>query len=78
MLSDDDAASWASDDELQGPCTVKDREEWQDHWKDELWVLWDGLEKHAQSMGAAVLDKCTFTQFIDFCFHHSSGYPPCV
>lgn len=80
MLSDDDFA-WNTDEDAhdpQAPHAVTDPEEWMDHWSEELVVLWHGLREHAQSMGAAVLDKCAFPDFAEFCFKFSSGHPPAV
>lgn len=58
------------------PRIILDPEVWQDYWRDELLDLWDSLRQQCLSLGLAVLDKCTFSDFADFCFRHSSGYPP--
>ena len=55
---------------------IMDPEVWMDYWSDELLTLWDGLKEHAESMGAAVLDTCEFPAFAQFCWYHSSRYPP--
>lgn len=55
---------------------IVDPEVWMDYWSDELVTLWDGLKEHAESMGAAVLDTCEFPAFAQFCWYHSSRYPP--
>lgn len=58
------------------PRTILDPEVWQDYWNEELLDLWDSLKEQCASQGMAVLDKCTFSDFADFCFRCSSGYPP--
>lgn len=55
---------------------IMDPEVWMDYWSDELVTLWDGLKEHAGAMGAAVLDTCEFPAFAQFCWYHSSRYPP--
>ncbi len=57
---------------------VEDPEEWADYWSEELVTLYHGLEDHARAMGTYVLDRCTFPDFVEFCFKFSSGRrPPC-
>ena len=77
MNSDDETRSVGSD--ADGPTrkgVVLDPEVWMDYWSEELVILWHGLQEHSQSMGAAVLDECTFSAFANFCWHHSSRRPP--
>lgn len=81
MLSDDDAAAaWHSDEEGDASTAhlVTDPEEWMDHWSEELVTMWHSLQEQAGALGAAVLDRCSFPHFAEFCFKHSSGYPPSV
>lgn len=81
MLSDDEYVyeSDGSDHHAKAePCTVTDPEVWMDHWSEELVTLWHSLQDHSFGMGCAILDKCDFPAFAEFCFKHSSGYPPVV
>ncbi len=55
---------------------ILDPEVWMDYWSDELLTLWHGLKEHSEAMGAAVLDTCEFASFVQFCWYHSSRYPP--
>ena len=84
-LSDEDNAWYDSDNGSDGgaaadagPVAVTDPEVWMDHWSEELVTLWHSLHDHTQAMGCAILDKCNFPKFAEFCFHNSSGYPPVV
>lgn len=70
--SDDE---WASDDDAG---RVDDPEVWQDYHSEFLVALWHRLKDHVASMGVYVLDAATFSDFTEFCYHHSSGRkPPC-
>lgn len=80
MFSDDEYFS-GSEESVYTPEEdpgVTDPEEWQDYWSEELVTLWHSLKDQAQSMGAYVLDTCTFADFTHFCFTHSSGRKPSV
>ena len=74
-FSDTDGNS-SSADNPPAPRIVDDPEVWQDYWRDELLDLWDSLKEQCSSLGLAILDTCTFSDFADFCFRKSSGYPP--
>jgi hypothetical protein len=79
MISEDDTNLSYSEDEdavSTSPRVITDPEEWMDRWSRELVILWHGLLDHAQYLGAAVLDKGKFSDFAEFCFNKSSGYPP--
>lgn len=83
MHSDEDYHSYGSDadDHLhqrQPGSQVDDPEVWMDHWSEELVTLWHGLQEHAQMLGAAVLDRCDFPAFAQFCWERSSRVPPSV
>lgn len=69
---------WRSDDEDAGHTAVADPEVWMDHYSEELLDLWYGLKEACEARGLAVLDTCAFPDFAQFCFAHSSGYPPSV
>ena len=70
-LSDAEAAPDARSARL-----VDDPETWMELWTEELLTLWYGLEEHARAMGAAVLDRCDFPRFAQFCWDHSSRVRP--
>lgn len=78
FFSDDEGSSSSNEHASvpAAPRIILDPEVWQDYWKDELLDLWDSLKEQCASQGLAVLDSCTFSDFADFCFRHSSGYPP--
>lgn len=57
---------------------VKDPEEWQDHYSEELVQGWHLLTDWLAAQGLAVLDRATFHDFATFAFHHSSGVRPRV
>ena len=80
MWSDDDATSGSPDTapEAEGPQPVHDPEVWMDYYSEELLDLWYGLKERCESLGLAILDTCKFPNFAQFCFEHSSGYPPAV
>lgn len=74
----DDEAWWSDEEADAGPQPVQDPEVWMDHYSEELLDLWYGLKEAAESRGLAVLDACAFPDFAQFCYQHSSGYPPTV
>lgn len=57
---------------------VADPEVWMDHWSEELLDLWYHLKEQSASRGYAILDRCEFPDFAQFCFKFSSGHPPSV
>jgi hypothetical protein len=78
MWSDDEHA-WTSDTEDDvaadtGPAIIMDPEVWMDAWSEELLNVWDAVRDAAATQG--VLDACSFPDFAQFCFQHSSGHPP--
>lgn len=85
MYSDDE---WCASDAEKGGGRVQaaapkgdvitDPEVWADYWSEELVTLYHGLQEHARAMGTAVLDACTFPDFVEFCFKFSSGRKPVV
>lgn len=82
MFSDEEAFYSGSEEEHELPevpdPVVTDPEEWQDYWSEELVTLWHLVSDTAKSMGAYVLDACTFSDFAAFCFQKSSGRKPPV
>lgn len=55
---------------------VTDPEVWMDYWSEELLTLWHDVQERCGMLGAAVLDECDFPAFAQFCWEHSSRYPP--
>lgn len=55
---------------------LKDPEEWADSWSEELVTLYHETVDRCAAYGWAILDKCTFSQFVEFCWTHSSRHPP--
>jgi len=81
MHSEDEYSSGASDGEdgaQRSVVTVEDPEVWMDHWSEELVTIWHGLQEQCQMLGAAVLDRCDFPAFAQFCWERSSRRPPVV
>lgn len=77
MHSDDEYVSSDAEDGVQNHL-VDDPEVWFDYNSDFLAAAYHSLQDHIASMGVYVLDACTFPQFVDFCFKHSTGRkPPC-
>lgn len=72
------AAAGGGENNSNDPLALDDAETWMDHWSEELVTLWHGLQEHAQMMGAAVLDRCDFPAFAQFCWERSSRRPPVV
>lgn len=77
---------WTSDEDSPGvdggggatTDEVVDPEVWQDYHSEELVTLWHQLVDTISSMGVYVLDRCSFSDFAQFCFERSSGRkPPC-
>lgn len=71
-LSDSD------EDPPTAPAVVTDPEVWMDYYSEDLLNGWYSLKEFFESQGKSVLDTCVFHQFAQFCFEHSSGYPPPV
>ena len=57
---------------------VSDPEVWSDHWSEELVTLYHIVEDQCKANGYAILEKCTFPKFVEFCWENSSKYPPRV
>lgn len=55
---------------------VLDVEVWADYWSDELATSYHVLLDHTQQQGNAFLERCTFSDFVDFVFKHSSKLRP--
>lgn len=55
---------------------IADPEVWMDYWSEELLTLWHLVQDQCASNGYAILDRCSITDFADFCFRKSSGTPP--
>lgn len=56
---------------------ILDKDAWYDCWSEELVTTYHILIDHCQANGLPFLDnQCTFTDFIDFAFQHSSKRPP--
>jgi hypothetical protein len=53
-----------------------DREQWYDAWSDELVTTYHILKDHCESQGLPFLETCSFHDFLDFAFKHSSKRPP--
>jgi len=77
MHSEDEYIS-GSESEDHGGAVVDDPEVWMDYNSEFLLTLWHQLQDQVASMGVYILDKCTFSDFTEFCFKHSTGrQPPC-
>ena len=77
----DDCVENTNDDdddngELAGGEPLSDAEVWADYWSEELVTLWHFVQDKCTANGYAILEKCTFPLFVDFCWEHSSRYPP--
>lgn len=79
MHSDDEyVTSDAEDGVHPQDVPVDDPEVWFDYNSEFLAAAYHSLQDHIASMGVYVLDACTFPQFVEFCFQHSTGRkPPC-
>ena len=55
---------------------IEDPEEWSNYWSEELVILYHSLSDHARNAGWALLDACTFANFVEFVYSHSSRLPP--
>lgn len=57
---------------------INDPEEWTSEWTEELVTLYHSVVDQAAGAGWPLLDACTFAQFVEFVFKHSSRLPPAV
>ena len=55
---------------------VADPEVWADHHSQFLVVGYHLVKDQFEAMGVPVMDRCTFHDFVTFCFKHSSGNVP--
>jgi hypothetical protein len=53
-----------------------DPEVWFDYMSEELATSYHILQDWIQSQGLPILDACTFSDFVDFCYKFSSGRKP--
>lgn len=67
-----------SDEDPPAPAKVVDPEVWMDYYSEDLLDGWYLLKEFYERRGVSVLDTCVFHRFAQFCFDHSSGYPPPV
>lgn len=56
------------------PC--QDLEEWSDYWSEELAILYHVAKDQCDGSGWAILDRCSFPDFVEFCYKFSSKFPP--
>ena len=55
---------------------LEDQQVWYDAWSDELMTTYHILKEHCESQGLPFLENCSFSNFLDFAFKHSSKIPP--
>lgn len=55
-----------------------DPEVWQDYFSEEMVTAYHILQEYIASQGLPLLDDCTFSNFVDFCYAFSSGRKPSV
>jgi hypothetical protein len=55
---------------------IADPEVWADYHSEFLVVGYHVLKDQFESMGVPILNACTFSNFVSFCFKHSSGHKP--
>jgi len=58
------------------PLYENDPEIWFDYLSEELATSYHILQDWIQSQGLPILDACTFSVFVDFCYKFSSGRKP--
>ena len=58
------------------PRVLLDQEQWYDAWTEELVTTYHTLIDQCQANGLPFLETCTFADFLDFAFRHSSKRPP--
>lgn len=57
---------------------VTDFEDWTDYNSEFLVGLYHTLKDQIAGLGVYILDSCQFSDFVEFCYRHSSGRkPPC-
>lgn len=72
-----EARAGHTDDDTDGPEVIDDVETWSDHWSEELVDAYHTLLDQCNAYGYAFLEQCSFPDFVDFAFQHSSKrYPP--
>ncbi|ABT14830.1 hypothetical protein NY2A_B431L [Paramecium bursaria Chlorella virus NY2A] len=64
------------DDIEEYPVFEDDPEVWFDYLSEELATAYHVLQDWYQSQGLPILDRCTFSDFVDFCYKFSSGRKP--
>lgn len=77
---DEFSAEFSGDSDTECATTsrdvIEDPEVWMDYYSEDLLDLWYSLKERCESRGFAILDTCQFSNFAQFCFQNSSGYPP--
>lgn len=58
------------------PIFEHDEEVWFDYMSEELATSYHILQDWIQSQGLPILDACTFSDFVNFCYQFSSGRKP--
>lgn len=58
------------------PLYENDPEIWFDYLSEELATAYHILQDWNHSQGLPILDACTFSDFVDFCYQFSSGRKP--
>jgi hypothetical protein len=53
-----------------------DEEIWFDYMSEEIATAYHILQDWIASQGLPLLDKCTFPDFVEFCYQFSSGHKP--
>ena len=53
-----------------------DFETWCDYWSEELAITWHVTKDQCSNFGYPLFDRCTFAQFAEFAYAHSSKFPP--
>lgn len=53
-----------------------DDEVWFDYMSEEIATSYHILQEWIASQGLPLLDNCTFSDYVDFCYLHSSGRKP--
>ena len=53
-----------------------DQEVWFDYMSEEIATSYHILTDWIQSQGLPILDNCSFSDFVDFCYKFSSGRKP--
>jgi len=53
-----------------------DEEVWFDYMSDEIATSYHILKDWIASQGLPLLENCTFSDYVDFCYYYSSGRKP--